>query len=203
MIRNPNRLNLKFLFALLFLNIGLFVLSSCVSLNAPEGKPLPSMTFSHLERLSLNVGSIVREQGEISIERDIADLFALRPDQVFENYVMHRFLPTPGYGNSQLRLIYDIHITQDYERSEYKAASWAGVGGRDAYILQISVLIVGQDLQRFASLQTSINATQKVSVSEHTSVAERELKQFEAFEKMMSQLDNQLLHVLKKDFEVL
>ncbi len=203
MIRNLSRLNSKSLGAVFFVAMAMICLASCTSINAPEGKPLPNMTFSHMERLSLDVGSVVREQGEVSALQAVRDAFAVRPEDVFENYVAHRFLPKPGFGNAQLRLVYDIHITQDYERSEYKAASWAGVGGRDAYILQLSLLIVGQDLPRFATVQTSLNVTQKVSISQHASISERELKQFEAFETLMAQLDRELINVLRNDFGIL
>lgn len=178
----------------LFICLVCFVLSACAGTG---GKPLPVMTFSHLEPISISVGA-VRSASE---EQGIAEAFVVSPSRALEEYIHARFLPA-GFAGLLQATTEEASIAHSYEPSDSRVGQALDVNGWDVYDMVIKVRLEHLDDHGDVLYGTVLTARRVIKVTEHSSVAERERRQFEAVEALFQDLDKQIMRIVLEDMRL-
>ncbi len=169
-------------------------LPACSSLPKPEGKPLPAITFEHIQKLPISVGSL-RTHSE---SEAISESFVVSPHNVMSEYLHARFVPK-GFSGSLQAVIETANIEHSYQPSSNKAGSFLDVGGLDVYSMTVKIRLeyIGQDEKLIKG--SVLTGGRIVKVSEHASIAERERRQFEGMELLFKDLDEAVKSIVLGD----
>lgn len=162
-------------------------LSACAIQPNPAGKPLPMITFQHLQKLPISVG-MLKTSSEAT---GVSEAFIISPHDAMRDYMHARFVPK-GFSGELQAVIEQADVQHSYEASGSKVGSFLDVGGLDAYAMSIRMRLeyIGEDGGVIHG--SVLNAKRVVKVSEHASIAEREKRQLEGAEGLFVDLDEQI-----------
>lgn len=175
----------------------MLVLGACSSMPHPAGKPLPSMTFSHLKALGLSVAT-----KDISVQpTDNQARFSQNLDEMMEIYLTQKLNPR-GEQGKVVAALDESSIVLVNENSPNAAADFFGLGGADIYKVMIKLRLEHYNDAGDLVYGTVVNAHREIKISEHASIAEREHTQFEGLEQLFLMLDQRVNKILLQDMKI-
>lgn len=171
---------------LLFLTMFL-ILGGCSSPSHPEGKPLPTLTYSHLSPYSPYGGAVeVRQSALLSVATQTTiKQFVMAPDALIKRYAENRFL-TSG---APVRSIFDIEKLSLKKKTD--ADNIMGIlsgAAADYYTMDLAIGIYPVYDGRLSDPYT-IKIKRELLIPDQSSLAEKEVRQFEFLESIISDID--------------
>ena len=197
-------------FILLFLVASLAVLGGCETAMHTAGKPLPVMTFDHLQPISIRAGMLKTHDED---DGYISESFVVSPHQALREYLHARFQPN-GFDGTLQATIEDASLRHSYESSPSNVNKYLKVGGVDVYDMTVLLKLehlgktgkgvvnkgaVNKNMDGKLEYGTILTVRRIVNVSEHASIAERERAQYEAMEGLFKDLDREVLRIVLGD----
>lgn len=192
-------LNLRNLFVCLLL-----VLGACSS-SSPEGKPLPDMTFKHVEPIIVRVSSVDIENRYDSAAdlKDVSSSFPVPPDIALRRYAENR-IKAAGFDEAGTLkfVIEDVHIYQSMVQPAGKFSGWLGVKRKDLYevAMKIRLYIVADDGAE--GIHSILNMRRSIAIPQSYSLAEKEQEKFKFLEMLMSDVDEAVIKTLGEKMEL-
>ena len=167
---------------------GMVVLSGCSHKTHPAGKPLPKLSYEHINPITIHGGSVrIQQSFQPSEENKQAEAqcsFAL--SDVLRTYASQRFVQ----NTQPERLVFDI------KNAALKKVSDQGnlvgfLSGRAEDLYTLDILIAMTPVRRDGHRAAPFTLTHKqtLALPQNISVAEREFRQFEMMESAVAQLD--------------
>lgn len=172
--------------------LSLTILSGCAT-SLPEGKYMPMQTFENLQPISLAVkGKTIKSVPENNMA---TDTFPFDLSEMTQIYLDRKMKPT-GVQGTIVASIDEATITDVHQKADSKAIGWLGMGGFDLYEVDLKIRLEHRNDNGDLVYGNSVNAQRQVRISQHLSVADREKAQFEALEKLFTELDQRMNMVL-------
>ena len=170
------------------LALSICLVSACSHNAHPAGKPLPQITYEHLNPYTIHGGGVRIQQSFIADKQTkiLADQFPVAPDRLIQKYANKRFL----ISGASKKLVFDIQ-NASLKKIEDDANLVGFLSGSAEDVYELTVLIamtpVRADGHRVAPF--TVHLQRQMAVPQNTSLAEREFRQFEMLEKAISEID--------------
>jgi hypothetical protein len=175
------------------------LLTACSSTSKSAGKPVPEMTFAHVEPIYVNVNAVDIENlyNPDKSENDVSSTFPTPPDIALRRYAEKRIKPS---GQSQDRLkfvIEEVQINHSYIEPSGSFSQLLKRGGKDHYDVEMRL-----GLYKFSPdgtmLDQSVFSLEKdITIPEGLSLAEREMEQLKFLEQLMNDVDQAVTSALR------
>ena len=183
----------------LLLSIAVLVLMGCSHNPQPLGKPLPKLSYAHLNPMAVHGGTVRIQQSfrPTQVQQETLNQFALTPAEVLKSYANKRFLRSRDTGHAE-KLVFDVQDASVTKVSDEENLIGLLSGkGEDIFIVDVLIHMtpVRNDGHRAAPFKVAHK--QKLSLPQNISVAEREFRQFEAIEKMMNSIDKKIIEMVQ------
>ena len=183
----------------LLLPIAVLALVACSHNPQPLGKPLPVLSYAHLNPMAVHGGTVRVQQSfrPTQAQQETLNQFALDPAKVIQTYANKRFLRSRDTGHAE-KLIFDVQDASVTKVSdEENLVGFLSGQAEDVFILDVLIHMtpVRTDGHRAAPFKVAHKS--KLALSQGLSVAEREFRQFEAVEKMMASIDKKIIEMIK------
>ncbi len=171
----------------LFLLTFILLLGACSSSSHPIGKPLPSLSYTHLSPYSPYGGAVELRQSAIVSERSraITQELVMAPDALINQYAQSRFVTS----SLPVRSVFDIAKLSLTKKTD--ADNLMGIlsgAAADYYTLDLAINIHpirnGQMTQPY-----TIKIKRELLIPDQASLAEKEIRQFEFLERVVSDID--------------
>lgn len=171
----------------LFLLTFILLLGACSSSSHPVGKPLPSLSYTHLNPYSPYGGAVELRQSAVINERTRAIIqdFVMAPDALINRYAQSRFVTS----SLPTRSVFDIVKLSIMKKTD--ADNLMGIlsgAAADYYTLDLAINIYpvrgGQMTQPY-----TIKIKRELLIPDQASLAEKEIRQFEFLERIVSDVD--------------
>jgi len=181
------------------LSIAVIILMGCSHNPQPLGKPLPKLTYAHLNPMAVHSGTVRIQQSfrPTRKQQDTLNQFALAPSEVLKNYANKRFLRSRDTGHEE-KLIFDVQDASVIKVSDEESlVGFLSGDAEDVFVIDVLIHMtpVRNDGQRAAPFKVAHK--QQLSLSQNISLAERQFRQFEAIEKMMSAIDKRIIEMIQ------
>lgn len=182
-----------------FLALSICLFSACSHNAQPAGKPLPQMTYAHLNAYSIHGGAVRIQQSFVADEqtKKLASEFPIAPDRLIQKYANKRFV-TSGTTGMLEKLVFDIQ-NASLKKVEDEANLVGFLSGSAEDVYQLTVLIamtpVRADGQRAAPF--TVHLQRQIGISQNASLAEREFRQFEMLENAITEIDNAVTNLVQ------
>lgn len=165
----------------------ILVLGACSSTPHPVGKPLPSLSYTHLTPYSPYNGAVeIRQSAKLS-ERTKGAIkeFVMAPNQLIQQYAQSRFVTSAR----PIKTIFDIKKLSLNKKTD--ADNIMGIlsgAAADYYTMDLLIAIYplrnGQTTQPY-----TIKIKRELLIPDQSSLAEKEIRQFEFLERMIADID--------------
>ncbi len=175
------------------------VLTACATA-AP--KPLPSLDLSRVEPQNLPIGSVEVEPPPAYMNTAIPAGFIVKPAQLAHDYFKARYKAQGVEGRFKVAVVKSL-VTHRVEASDNPVGNFLNVAKSDVYEIQMIVRLEALDYGPYARQSQEITATQRLSISEHVSLAERENLQVEAMQDLLKRLEAQAQLSLRDTFRMI
>lgn len=180
--------------------ISLVVLAACSSPGI-DGKRPPDLTFQHIRPVNLPVSDVVVEQGPGATTASNATSFVVPFEQVIEDYI-HKKIQSVG-GDKRLKVIVEeSSVKERFEPSPNKVAGFLDVAGFDIYDLNLVLNVMAED-SIGGRKGVRLKLARMIKVTEHASVAERELRQTEGVEALFRELDTNMTRITLQELDLI
>lgn len=165
----------------------ILVLGACSSTPHPIGKPLPSLSFTHLNPYSPYNGAVeIRQSAKLNERTKVAiSEFVKAPEALIKQYAQSRFV-TAG---RPVKSIFDIEKLSLNKKTD--ADNIMGIlsgAAADYYTLDLLIAIYplrnGQATQPY-----TITIKRELLIPDQSSLAEKEIRQFEFLERIIADID--------------
>ena len=171
-------------------------LMSCVSAPPAPEASTKSM-FTHMQQVPINVSSINVHNQHSSVSGD----FIGDPAKVADSYVHQRFKPQ-GMQDSVEVTIEEASVKRSTKKADGKVARFFEVGDADVYDIVLRV--------RFEHIESGgrlvygkvFTARRQMTISEHTSLGERERLEMEGLRNMFEQLDQAIYRTVTQEMRL-
>lgn len=180
---------------ILFLAISL-CLTACVQPSDPMGKPLPNITYHHLNPYTVNGGGVlVKESYTLSPETQKNNKeFVMAPDALLKHYTYSRFVT----DKKPFNLIVDIRKA-DLSKTKKDAGALGFISGEDKDIYTLNLFMTLSFVKSSKVLSPyTIALDRKLALPHNISLAEKEFRQFEFLEKAMTDVDKAVTDIVVK-----
>lgn len=169
--------------------------SACTSTPSPMGKPLPHFDYSALNPYFIRQGHAEIKESYLQYKRPNQPDFVRSPEITFNNYAYNRFDTKAG----KRRLVFDIQRL-NLIRSKQELKYFESLFGdqKDVYMLDFVVAMVPVDSAGKTYAAYTISFKKRLVLTPDMSVAEREFRQFEFLETVMSTLDKGVTEIVTK-----
>lgn len=180
-------------FNILFIIV--LMLSGCSSHPEPMGKPLPTLNFAHLTPYQVDGGGVMlSKEGQ---SPSTVDGLSESPDQLLWRYAQSRF----DTRAAPTRLSFHIQ-TASYTKQKPSAGGlpdaigfWTG-GAKDVYRLDILTRLSPIDNNGRKSSPFTVALKRDLFLPHNLSLAEREFREFEFFEKALHDIDRAVTDIV-------
>lgn len=189
----------------LFVFVCCLGLAACTSpTNRPKsGAPTPVQTFAHIDPVRLNISRIevTHVANDPPQPADFKRSLVDKTLEYFERKIVASPYAKPDQGVLSIK-IQEASVEKEHELAKGTVPKSLGVGGADVYRLKLTLLVELQDSQGYVTHGKSLVAHRRVSLSEHSSLAEREELQLESIEALFNVIDPKLTHILLGDMQL-
>lgn len=171
------------------------LLAGCSSTPSPMGKPLPSFDYSALTPYTVQQGRVEVRKSYTEYVRPTQASFIRSPELTIENYALSRFDLVTGVR----RMVFDVQklsLTQSVQKLKYFDSLFGSE--RDVYALDLFISIIPVTQSGKAQAPYTINMDRTLTLPPNLSISEREFRQFEFLEKVMSDLDKAVTEIVGK-----
>lgn len=177
--------------------LGLFITAACTApTNRPRvGQPMPQQTFAHIAAQPVRVAAIdIRDESQGAAPGDFT--FSL-PDQT-QRYVRQKFEASGSQGLLRIRIL-EADVGRGYIPAQGGFTKSLNVGGMDEYTLKLRLVLehVGADGRMIFGKE--ITATNRLRVSEHCALADRERDQLGAVEALFNLIDPKVTQIVSHE----
>ena len=166
------------------------IMSGCAS--DFDGKPLPRITFDHVQPLyvSYQLVSIENRYDPSLYPEDRSVHFFMPPAQAVEDFLRARIQPDTVQSTGIFRAVIDEAIvTYDTLPSESQFGEWFDVAGRERYKIDIKIRLLPDVNTLTVREGRIVNFSRHITFSEHVSIAEREAIQLKLLEAMIRDIN--------------
>lgn len=173
--------NFVFLLLILFL-------TGCAYSEHPMGKPLPKLTYDHLLPYKPYGGAVLVRQSAVigSIDKKNMEEIIARPDRLINVYAQKRFA-TQGLP---VRSVFDVQrISFKKKSDEENIIGVLSGAAADYYTLDLFITLSPVRKNGSTTKPYTIELKRELLIPDNASVAEREMRQFEFLEKIISDVD--------------
>lgn len=178
----------------------LIVLAACSSPGI-LGKAPPDLTFQHVRPVNLPVSDISVEQAPGATSASNATSFVVPFEQVIESYIRHKIQAVGG--DKRLKVIVEeVSVKERFEPSPNKVAGFLDVAGFDIYDLSLVLNVRAED-SIGGNKGVKLKLARMIKVTEHASVAERELRQTEGVEALFRELDTNMTRITLQELDLI
>lgn len=186
------RLLPKYLFLIL-----LPLLTACSHHPSPLGKPLPDLSYDYLNPYLVLDGRVEVRQ---SFKPDdhtaqAAKNFVIAPDKLIYRYAMNRFVVEEKLP---LRMMFDIRRATLRQRFVEKNPI-GFLTGDNAEFYTLDILVALSEVTPAGQVKApyTISLVRELRLAENLSLSQREFREFEFLEKVMSDIDRGVNDILK------
>jgi hypothetical protein len=195
------------------------LLAGCSHNAHPTGKPLPQLSFDHLNPYAIHGGAVRIQQSfvEHPQSKAISTTFPIVPAELLQRYAAKRFVTQQnangqhgehgehgehGQQHRQLgvqdRLVFDIKDASLSRMSDPEGLVnfFSGLA-EDYYTLHIDIAMtpIRADGHRAAPFTVKLN--RRLSLAHNLSLAERQFRQFEFLETALTDIDQSITQLVK------
>lgn len=154
----------------------------------PLGKPLPQLTYAHLNAYKPFGGGVEVRQSYVADAQTIktAKEFPIMPDALLGKYAFHRF----DRYQRPIKLIFDIKQSSLIKKAdEDNLVGFLSGAAEDYYTLQVAIAMSPVRGDGSLSDPFTINLKRELYLPQRLSLAEREFRQFEFLEQIIIDID--------------
>lgn len=160
-------------------------LTGCASTPHPEGMPLPAMTFENLAPIPVNV-KIVNVKA--ALERHPSPGFVVSPYDAARTYLQRRFV-AQGMHDSLNAYIDEASVKEAGRKADSRVLSFMNVGGHMVYTVRIKIRLEHVAENKQVLYSRSVTVTRVMTITEHSSIAARETREFDGMEALFADID--------------
>ncbi len=171
------------------------LLAGCSSSPNPMGKPLPSFDYSALTPYTVQKGRVEVRKNYTEYERPAQASFIRSPELTLENYALSRFDLVTGVRH----MVFDVQklsMTKTTQKLKYFDSLFGNE--RDVYSFNLFITMIPVANDGTARTPYTINMDRTLTLPPDLSISEREFRQFEFLEKIMSDLDKAVTQIVGK-----
>ncbi len=186
-------------FSVCLLILGSVLALGACSSSSPEGKPLPDMTFAHVEPFSVNVASIeIENRYDPAIDaQDVSSSFPTPPDIALRRYAENRIHPAGSEGTLKF-IIDDVNIHHSLVQPIGNFAGWLGVKRKDLYEVSMKIRLYTVSNDGAQSVHSILNMRRSIAIPQGYSLAEKEQEKFLFLESLMKDVDETVVRTLSE-----
>lgn len=181
----------------------LFVLFVCLALTAcsdQHGKPLPQLTYEHVQPVivSYQLVSVENRFDPKLYPADRSSHFFMSPHLAIEEFLRARIQPSVIDHRGMFRVVLDEAIVYYRQKeSDNRFGRWFDVAGQDEYEISVKMRLL-PDLQNGPLIDGRVlSFTRTATFSEHVSIAEREQIQMHAMEALIEDVNYGVTEILR------
>lgn len=168
------------------------MLAGCGSTSHPMGKPLPTLSYSHLEPYSPYQGSVdIRQSAQLTPKtKQALEQFVLMPDLLIKQYASKRFLTPQTAPNRPVKAVFDIQKLAFSKKTD--ADNVVGIlsgAAADYYTMDLLIALHPVAPDGRLTQPYTIKIKRELLIPDQTSLAQKEVRQFEFLEKVISDID--------------
>ena len=171
-----------------FLVCFVLCLGACTHNPQPLGKPLPDLTYEHLNPYKPYGGGVSITQSFQADKKtqEAVKEFPMRPEDLLQKYAHSRF----DRYQRPIRLIFDVQKVALTKKSDAdNIVGFLSGAAENSYLLDISIALTPVDQGVVVSDPYTIDLKRELFLPQRLSIAEREFRQFEFLEKAMTDID--------------
>ncbi|HPD83280.1 MAG: hypothetical protein R3D88_07080 [Alphaproteobacteria bacterium] len=171
--------------------LALFV-GACTHQKNPMGKPLPDLTYDYLIPYSPYNGSVIIRQSAVLDPRtkQASQGFIKAPDKLIQRYAKQRFVTQDNHPELPVRSIFDVQRLSFYKKSdEENIIGILSGAAADYYTLDLHITLSVVQSNGQLGRPYEIKLKRELLIPDNTSLAEKEILQFEFLEKVMTSID--------------
>lgn len=171
-------------------------LAACTS-SAPEGKPMPELTFQHVKPLPVKAASLDIENNydPATDPRDVSSSFPTPPDIALRRYAENRIQPAGEQGTLKF-VIEDVHIYHSLVQPGGKLTTWMGMNRKDLYEVDMKIRMFMVDSEGKEGTHSVLNMRRSIAIPHGYSVSEKEHEKFKFLEMLMDDVDSAVTKTL-------
>lgn len=170
----------------------IFVLAGCTSTTVgTQGKPVPDMTFAHVEPLLLKVSSIdiVNNYDPSEDAEDMSNALPTPPDIALRRYAESKF-KADDFQDTLKFVIEEVYTHVDEQPPVTGLMAWSKPSAKDTYKVVMKVRMYTQNDLGEQSEHSILTFKRSIAIPHSYSVAEREFEQYKFLETLMDDVDN-------------
>jgi len=172
-----------------YLLIGtVLLLTACTQNPQPLGKPLPVLTYQHLNAYKPYGGGVMVQQTyeETKKSLKVANEFPIQPTTLLQKYAHSRF----DRYQRPIKLIFNVQKAALKKKSDTdNIIGFLSGAAENYYLLDVFITLTPIDNGHIASEPFTIDLKRELYLPQRLSLAEREFRQFEFLEQAMSDID--------------
>lgn len=176
------------------------VLGACSS-SGIDGKPPPDLTFQNVIPVNLPVSDITVERAAGYNAASNATSFVVPFSDKIESYVRKKMQAVGGDKRLKV-VIEEASVKEHFQPSDNKVADFLKVAGFDVYDLSLVLNVMAQDSYG-GNKGVRLKLGRTIKVTEHASVAERELRQTEGVESLFRELDTNMTRITLQELDLI
>lgn len=167
-------------------------LGACSTQSAPMGKPIPNLTFTHLQPYKpYNAAVRIQQSAVLGAQtQEALRYFVIKPDQLIRDYAHGRFLDEAEGIGLPIKTVFDVKSLSLRKKSD--ADNVVGIlSGAAADYYTLLLLVTMSPVQEDGQLSDpyTIKITRELLIPDQASLAEKEIRQFEFMEKVIGDID--------------
>ena len=173
-----------------FLLVSPFAVTGCSSTAGLHGKPLPDMTFEHVEPLPLKVATVevINKYSPGGDEQDVSASLPTPPDIALRRYAERR-LQNDDVAGALKFVIEDAYVHHKEIVPEKGIMSWMKSEAKDIYNVVMKIRMYSLDAQGLQSDHSILTFRRSITIPQSYSLSEKEYEQFKFIEDMVAEVD--------------
>ena len=189
----------------IFVLFFVLILTACTSSSQQHGKPLPQLTFDHVQPLTVSyqLVSVENRYDPKLYPDDRSSHFFMSPHIAVEEFLRARIQPSVVDHEGRFRVVIDEAIvTYRQKESENRFGRWFDLAGSDEYDIAVSLRLLPDAYAGPVIDGRVLKFTRTASFSEHVSIAEREAIQLKAIEALIADINVGVTRILTETMGV-
>jgi len=179
----------------------LLALASCTS-SVPESKPMPELTYEHIEALPVKVARIeIDNRYESSAPHDASSSFPTPPDIALRRYAENKLKASGSEGTFKF-IIDGANIRHSLIQPAGKFTGWMGVGRKDLFEVNMKIRMFVVDGAGKESTHSILNMRRSISIPQRYSLSEKEQEKLNFLELLMKDVDEAVTKTLREKMNV-
>ena len=181
---------------------GLILIVACTS-SAPESKPMPELTFEHIQSVPIKVAEVMVDNryNPATDPHDVSSSFPAPPDIVLRRYAEHKFRPSGDDGKLQF-VIEGANIHHSIVQPAGKFTGWLGLNRKDLYEVNMKIRMFVVDGEGKEGTHSILNMRRSIAIPERYSVADKEHEKFMFLEMLMDDVDKAVTKTLQDNMQI-